>query len=95
MKEKIKVKNDFIFKRIFGDQDNSEILKSFLEAILHEKIEKIEMMKDARLGQEHMDDKLGILDIKAEFNNNIKVNIEIQLINQYNMIKRTLFYWSK
>lgn len=26
---------------------------------------------------------------------NININVEIQLINQYNMIKRTIFYTSK
>lgn len=34
------------------------------------------------------------MDIKATLNNNITVNIEMQIRNQYNMIDRTLYYWS-
>ena len=36
-------KNDFIFKEIFSDE---EILKDFLEALLNEKIERIEVKQD-------------------------------------------------
>ena len=41
------------------------------------------------------DDKLSRLDIVATTDANVKINIEIQLKNEYNMVKRTLFYWSK
>jgi predicted transposase/invertase (TIGR01784 family) len=42
-----------------------------------------------------MHDKLGILDIRAKTAKGEQLNIEVQLVNQYNMDKRTLFYWSK
>lgn len=40
-------------------------------------------------------DKLSRLDIKAITSNDSRVNIEIQLKNQFNMNRRTLYYWSK
>ncbi len=92
--EKLKITNDYIFKRIFGKQGNEEILKDFLIAVLEIPIEKIEILKDAYLERTIEENKAGILDIKATLNNNITVNIEMQVRNQYNMIDRTLYYWS-
>ena len=40
-------------------------------------------------------EKLSILDLHVTTECDIHINIEIQLINQYNMIKRTLFYMTK
>ncbi|WP_078557237.1 Rpn family recombination-promoting nuclease/putative transposase [Bacillus alkalicellulosilyticus] len=86
--------NDFLFKKIFGDENDKEILIGFLNSILGSDI------VDLRIEKENLDrvsdiEKLGILDIKAKSTNGEKFNIEVQLINQKNMIPRTLFYWSK
>ncbi|MGL5798208.1 MAG: Rpn family recombination-promoting nuclease/putative transposase, partial [Cetobacterium sp.] len=35
------------------------------------------------------------LDVKAVANDGTIINVEIQLRNEYNMPKRTLYYWSK
>ena len=40
------------------------------------------------------ENKEGILDVKAILNDNKMVDIEIQLENEYNMLKRTLYYWA-
>ena len=42
-----------------------------------------------------LDDKLGILDIKARLNNKINCDIEMQVVDKKNIEKRLLFYWSK
>ncbi len=42
-----------------------------------------------------MDDKVGIMDIKAVLNGNTECDIEIQIVNQHNIEKRILFYWAK
>lgn len=44
---------------------------------------------------EAVDDKIGILDVRVITEKEIHINVEIQLINRYNMLKRTLFYWSR
>lgn len=92
--EKLKVTNDYVFKRIFGKQGNESILKDFLIAVLELPIEEIEIIKDAHLDRAVVENKSGILDIKATLNNKITVNIEMQVRNQYNMIDRSLYYWS-
>ena len=93
MKE-LKVTNDYVFKKIFAKKGNESILKDFLIAALEIPIEKIEVLKDAYLEKELEENKLGILDIKATLDNNIVVNIEMQVKNQYNIKERSLYYWS-
>ncbi|PFR18145.1 ATPase, partial [Bacillus cereus] len=39
--------------------------------------------------------KLSILDVSATLNTGTKVNVEIQLTNNHDMIKRSLYYWGK
>lgn len=90
----LNVTNDYIFKRIFGKQGNESILRDLLIAILEIPIEKVKIMKDVHLERELEENKAGILDIKATLNNNITVNIEMQVRNQYNMIDRSLYYWA-
>jgi len=96
---KLKAKNDFVFQRIFGRQENKDILISFLNAVLmlegENKLKDIDIVENTKLEKDRPDDKLGILDIKAQTMDGTQINIEIQLVNQYNMDKRTLFYWSK
>ena len=89
-------KVDFVFKNIFGSPKHPRILISFLNAILKpvNKITSVEI-KGTDLEKQFIDDKYSRLDIKAETSNNEIINIEIQLKNEYNMIKRSLYYLSK
>ena len=91
---KLKVTNDYIFKKIFTKKGNESILKDLLNSILEIKIKEIEVMADTNLEKEIETNKLGILDIKAVLDNETIIDIEIQIINNYNMIERTLYYWS-
>ena len=43
----------------------------------------------------YIEDKFSRLDVKALTSNKEIINIEIQLKNEYNMIQRSLYYWSK
>ena len=92
--QKLKLTNDFIFKKVFGKKGNESILKNLLEAILKIKIEKIEVQAEVELERELIDDKVGKLDIKAIVDENKIIDIEMQMQNQYNMAERTLYYWS-
>lgn len=89
-------KMDFIFKNLFGSEDNEEILISFLNATLksHDSIKSV-FIKKGDIEKEHLSDKFSRLDIKAITDKNEHINIEIQMKNEYNMIQRTLYYWSK
>ncbi|MDG0950870.1 Rpn family recombination-promoting nuclease/putative transposase [Bacillus paranthracis] len=94
----VNLRVDFAFKQLFGVQGQEELLISFLNAILHESLAtpiaslKIE---DPHLHKEYEEDKLSILDILATLDDGTKVNIEIQLRNTQEIVKRSLYYWSK
>ena len=89
-------KIDFVFKKIFGSADHPDILISFLNAVLKSQnpITSVEI-KNSDLEKEYIEDKFSRLDVKALTSNKEIINIEIQLKNEYNMIQRSLYYWSK
>ncbi len=91
-------KVDFIFKLIFGNEENTDILLSLLNSILKleekDKLDKIEVLNPF-LRRELLEEKTSILDVKAKTVTGELINIEIQLSNKYNMDKRSLYYWSK
>ena len=89
-------KMDFVFKRIFGNEKHPNVLISFLNAVLNpiDLIESVEL-KDTTIEKNHLEDKYSRLDVKAITNKGEHINIEIQLKDEYNMIKRSLYYWSK
>ena len=87
---------DFVFKKIFGTEKNKSILINFLNAV----IKPTTPIKDAEIKNNDIDkdfieDKFSRLDVKATTSNKEHINIEIQVKNEYNMIQRTLYYWSK
>src|SRR5690554_6675027 len=92
-------KVDFVFKQIFGSENNTDILIAFLNSVFKTKGTKDEIVKvkieNPEIEKEWEDDKYSRLDIKARTNDNSRINIEIQLKNQHNMKRRTLYYWSK
>lgn len=89
-------KMDFIFKNIFGTEKNSKILISFLNAVLDTDCPIVNVeIKNTDIEKSFNEDKFSRLDVKAITSNNEIINIEIQLKNEYNMIKRSLYYWSK
>ena len=89
-------KVDFIFKKIFGNEKHPRVLISFLNAVIKptDLIKSVEI-KNTDIEKEHIEDKYSRLDIKATTNNGEYINIEIQVKNEHNMIKRSLYYWSK
>lgn len=90
---RLKPTNDFIFKKIFGQTENADLLKDLLESILTDiKINKVEINKDVSLERKMITDKLGILDVLATLNDDTKVNIEMQVKNYHNTVERSLFY---
>ena len=86
--------NDYVFKRIFGKGGNERILKSLLEAILKIHIQKIEI-KNPEIPKETMDEKLSILDIRAEINEDTIIDIEMQVGNTTAIDRRLVVYNAK
>ena len=93
-KELLKPKNDVVFQSLFN-QKNEKITKAFIEDLLEEKIEKIIINDTKELYREKPEDKLGILDLEAEINEEKKIDVEIQLIEKESFAERLLYYYSK
>lgn len=89
---------DFVFKRIFGSENNKDVLLAFLNRIFMEAGEQ-ELTEIILLNpytdKEAPLDKQSIFDVYAKTAEGKLIDIEMQLFNKYDIEKRTLFYWSK
>ena len=88
-------RNDYAFKKLFGNNENKDITKRFLSLILNIKESDIKelIFKNPFVGGNYLDEKQGIIDIKLELNQNI-INIEMQNFWHSNYEERVLFGWS-
>ncbi|UTC83659.1 Rpn family recombination-promoting nuclease/putative transposase [Treponema denticola] len=94
---KITLRNDYAFKRVFGVEENKDILQDLLECILDipsKDIAGLELL-DKEFHKDLISDKTGVLDVKLRLKNNTIIDIEIQ--NRWNseFAQRTIFYWAK
>ena len=88
------IRNDDVFKIIFGTNERAPYLRALLESLLHKKITNIVVRNDVALDKVHADNKLMRLDILAEIDGNEMVNIEFQNKNEYNVEERSDAYAS-
>lgn len=89
------LKNDVIFNSFFSRKGNEEYLIDFLQSLLKIEITQIEIQGQVDLEKLAQNEKGGRLDLQAKLNNGIIVNIELQIKNEKNMEKRTLYYGAK
>lgn len=94
-KTKLNLKNDIIFKTFFSRKGNEEFLIDFLNSLLKIEIKEIIIREEVNLEKLSVDQKGGRLDLQAELNDGIIVNIEMQVSNNYNIKERTAYYSSK
>jgi predicted transposase/invertase (TIGR01784 family) len=96
---RLKILNDFAFQRAFGEKGDETQLLSFLNATLERtgkgNLESVEILESRDLPAEIAGGKSGKLDVLAKLPGSSKVNIEVQIKNQYNIGKRSLYYWSR
>ena len=93
-KKLLEPKIDIVFQSLFS-KNNEEITKDFVEVLLEEKIKSIKINNEKEIIRKKPNDKLGILDLQLEINENEKVDVEIQLIKKDNFIKRLVWYLTK
>jgi predicted transposase/invertase (TIGR01784 family) len=90
-------KSDIIFKLLFGDDRNSELLTDFLQSVLRIPADDYEDVTfiDPHLKREYESDKLGILDVRLRTKSKKIIDIEIQLLSSPELRQRVVFYISK
>ena len=62
---------------------------------MNKKVSNLQLDSNPILEKDLLDDKVGILDIKAKIDNEVNCDIEMQVVDRKNIEKRILFYWSK
>ena len=90
----VSLKEDFAFKEFMS---NEIVRRSFLAATLgvpEDSIRSVRLM-NTFLRRRWKNQKQGILDVQIEFNDDSKVNLEMQVVRQKNWHKRNLFYLAK
>ena len=89
-------KVDFAFKKLFGSEENKEILISFINSIISEEnqIKSLELKNPYNISN-YRKGKMTILDIKAVDEKGNWYDIEMQIAEQGFYDKRALYYWSK
>ena len=92
----VMLKLDIIFKRVFGNEKNTEIIAGFISDMLdipREKITKV-VIKNVELPPEEIYQKFSRLDLNLYVDGR-KINIEMQINKESAYKERTLFYWAK
>ena len=93
-RSRLDLKNDYVFKRIFAKPENNQELKEFIEAILGIQIGKIEV-KNPEITKNYADERLGVLDIRAQIDENTIIDVEMQVANVSTLVDRNIGYGSR
>ncbi|MEY4464054.1 MAG: hypothetical protein RLZZ81_1025 [Pseudomonadota bacterium] len=93
---KVNPRVDLAFKKIFGVEENKDLLISLINSIVSETDQIIDVtLLNPYNPKNFKTDKLSILDIKAKSESGKRYNIEIQVIDEADYDKRALYYWAK
>lgn len=99
IRDKIVPTNDYIFKKLFGEEKDKIILISFLNALFKEYdflpyIEDL-TIKNSETTKSYDVEKQSRLDIKAKIDNETYIDIEMQNRSYFDLIDRGIYYCSK
>jgi predicted transposase/invertase (TIGR01784 family) len=90
-------KVDYAFKKIFGSEANTPLLRSLLEAVLQpppdQRIGELEIRNPFN-DKDYLDDKLSVLDIKVRDQRGQQYNVEMQMAGSRLYPQRVLYYWA-
>ncbi|WP_425058526.1 hypothetical protein SCACP_31830 [Sporomusa carbonis] len=88
-------KVDFAFKKLFGSEENKDLLKALVNSMLspEEQLEEIILKNPYNLA-DFKGDKQSIVDIKAMDERGRWYDIEIQIGVQEYFAKRAMYYWA-
>ncbi|MEI8208330.1 MAG: Rpn family recombination-promoting nuclease/putative transposase [Methylococcales bacterium] len=87
---------DFAFKKLFGSEENKDLLISLINAIISEQEHVVEVeLKNPYNLADYQAGKMSILDIKAKSEKGHWFNVEMQISEDFNFDKRAIYYWAK
>ena len=96
MTERISPRIDIAFKKIFGVEENKDLLISLINSIVsdEDQVADVILLNPYNV-KNFKTDKLSILDIKAKGIDGKQFNVEIQITDEADYDKRALYYWGK
>ncbi|AXI24387.1 hypothetical protein CE557_579 [Cardinium endosymbiont of Sogatella furcifera] len=94
--EKVTPKVDLAFKKIFGVEENKDLLIALINATVapEDQVADVTLLNPYN-PKNFRTDRLSILDVKAVSETGKRFNIEIQITDEANYDKRALYYWAK
>jgi len=91
--------NNYLFFKIFGEKGDEIQLLGFINAVLgrkeDERFTSVEILENTTFMAEIIGGKSCTLDVRAKLPNGAMVNVEVQLSDQHNMNRRSLFYLTR
>ena len=88
--------NEVVFKLLFSRSDNSELLISFLTAVLQPKSPILSVtILNPELPKGAANDKSIVLDVAVQLSDKSKVDVEMQIANRKNLRKRIPYYLAR
>jgi len=87
---------DFVFKKLFGSEENKDILIDFINSIVSDTDQVLDLeIKNPYNEKQFASDKQTILDIKARDRSGTWFNIEMQMVDQDYYAQRPLYFWAR
>ena len=91
--------DNFFFFKVMGEKGDEVQLLGFINAVLNRtgenRFNSVEILENKTFSGEVKGDKSNTLDVRAVLQDSTRTNIELQIRNQHNMGRRSLFYWSR
>src|SRR5579862_6163482 len=96
MPSNINPRIDLVFKKIFGVEENKDLLIALINSIVssEDQVADIVLLNPYTV-QNFLHEKSSILDVKARGLDGTYFNIEIQITDEGDYDKRALYYWAK
>ena len=95
--DEITVTNDYAFKKLFGTEENKDIMIEFVSLVTKMNKKDFEDVKidNTELSPQFFTDKRGRVDVKIVLKNGDKIDVEMQNIFFSHYPKRSLYYWAQ
>ena len=92
---KINPRVDYAFKKLFGTEENKDLLIALINSIVSEedKVVDIELKNPYNI-KNFRNDKISVFDIKAQDKKGTWFNIEMQILDQQYYAQIAMYYFS-
>lgn len=97
MNQKFLSHSNYVFRKVLNKEENIDIIKKFIEAILDIKIKKIELNSYLTKLSKYLpkEENFGIADVRITTNENEEINVGIQFIDGIYIPTKMLMYYAQ